>query len=121
MLVKILAVFLCGTPVVWLMSLLYCSASGTDLPHGLFKVYGVLYRAPGAPPPPTPLRPAPLMQPCVQIAPAAAALRPCIQHTAVLICLGCVSHRRFGNIDSPRTIFRESSRILKPARLLRCR
>jgi len=47
-LVKILAVFLCGTPVVWLMSLLYCSASGTDLPHGLFKVYGVLYRAPGA-------------------------------------------------------------------------
>lgn len=49
MLVKILAVFLCGTPVVWLMSLLYCSASGTDLPHGLFKVYGVLYRAPGVP------------------------------------------------------------------------
>lgn len=60
MLVKILAVFLCGTPVVWLMSLLYCSASGTDLPHGLFKVYGVLYRAPGAPPHPphtTPPRP----------------------------------------------------------------
>ena len=56
-LVKILAVFLCGTPVVWLMSLLYCSASGVDLPHGLFKVYGVLYRAPGASPPDPPVGP----------------------------------------------------------------
>lgn len=26
---------------------IYRSVSGSDLPHGLFKVYGVLYRAPG--------------------------------------------------------------------------
>lgn len=30
-----------------LTGLYTCSVSGSDLPHGLFKVYGVLYRAPG--------------------------------------------------------------------------
>ncbi|DBB16525.1 TPA: hypothetical protein ACH3X3_014790 [Trebouxia sp. C0006] len=47
-LVKIGAVFTVALPLVWLGGLLYHCTSGESLQISLFKVYAVLYRAPGA-------------------------------------------------------------------------
>lgn len=47
-LVKIGAVFTVALPLVWLGGLLYHCTSGENLQVSLFKVYAVLYRAPGA-------------------------------------------------------------------------
>lgn len=47
-LVKIGAVFTIALPLVWLGGLLYHCTSGESLQVSLFKVYAVLYRAPGA-------------------------------------------------------------------------
>ena len=49
-LVKIGAVFTVALPLVWLGGLLYHCTSGENLQVSLFKVYAVLYRAPGDPP-----------------------------------------------------------------------
>ena len=46
-LVKIGAVFTIALPLVWLGGLLYHCTSGESLQVSLFKVYAVLYRAPG--------------------------------------------------------------------------
>ena len=46
-LVKIGAVFTVALPLVWLGGLLYHCTSGETLQVSLFKVYAVLYRAPG--------------------------------------------------------------------------
>lgn len=46
-LVKIGAVFTVALPLVWLGGLLYHCTSGESLQISLFKVYAVLYRAPG--------------------------------------------------------------------------
>ena len=46
-LVKIGAVFTVALPLVWLGGLLYHCTSGESLQVSLFKVYAVLYRAPG--------------------------------------------------------------------------
>ncbi len=46
-LVKIGAVFTIALPLVWLGGLLYHCTSGESLQISLFKVYAVLYRAPG--------------------------------------------------------------------------
>lgn len=48
-LVKIGAVFTIALPLVWLGGLLYHCTSGESLQISLFKVYAVLYRAPGQP------------------------------------------------------------------------
>lgn len=48
-LVKIGAVFTVALPLVWLGGLLYHCTSGESLQISLFKVYAVLYRAPGQP------------------------------------------------------------------------
>ncbi len=49
-LVKIGAVFTVALPLVWLGGLLYHCTSGESLQISLFKVYAVLYRAPGSSP-----------------------------------------------------------------------
>ena len=51
-LVKIGAVFTVALPLVWLGGLLYHCTSGESLQISLFKVYAVLYRAPGISPAP---------------------------------------------------------------------
>lgn len=51
-LVKIGAVFTVALPLVWLGGLLYHCTSGESLQISLFKVYAVLYRAPGTSPRP---------------------------------------------------------------------
>lgn len=51
-LVKIGAVFTVALPLVWLGGLLYHCTSGESLQISLFKVYAVLYRAPGSSPGP---------------------------------------------------------------------
>ncbi len=51
-LVKIGAVFTVALPLVWLGGLLYHCTSGESLQISLFKVYAVLYRAPGTSPAP---------------------------------------------------------------------
>ena len=56
-LVKIGAVFTVALPLVWLGGLLYHCTSGETLQVSLFKVYAVLYRAPGDVTPNTTLQP----------------------------------------------------------------